>query len=94
MWCALLALGIFSMWAFRRSNSERDLFKLGKLPNAKTLTMVRHDGSTTQYLVSGFSAYARRPNYWPDLLNATVYALCTGFTSGEWRGGMASLLPH
>ena len=74
-------VGGFAYYAFRESNVERNDFKLGLLKNAKSITMTRFDGSRTEYLVSGWSALARRPNYWPDLLNATSYSLCTGFTS-------------
>jgi ABC-type phosphate/phosphonate transport system permease subunit len=73
--------GAFAYYAFRESNVERNDFKLGLLPNAKSITMVRFDGSKTEYLISGWSSLARRPNYWPDLLNATSYSLCTGFSS-------------
>ncbi len=34
-WIALFAAGCGAMYAFRMSNSERDLHKLGKLPGAK-----------------------------------------------------------
>lgn len=81
VWVAILIAGLLAMKAFRESNSERDLQKQGKLPNAKTFTMVRFDGTSTQYLISGYSSLARRPNYWPDLLNSSLYALCTGFSA-------------
>ena len=74
-------LGALAYYAFRESNMERNSFKLGQLPNAKSLTMIRFDGTKTEYLVSGWSSLARRPNYWPDLLNAVAYSLCTGFNS-------------
>lgn len=78
---AIAALGIFAYYAFRQSNAERDAFKCGELPNAKFIVMRRHDGSTNKYLISGWSSLARRPNYWPDLLNSTCYSLCAGFAA-------------
>jgi len=80
-WVFVLGLGIFAYIAFRLSNNERNEFKLGRLPNAKFITMRRFDGSKSQYLISGWSALARRPNYWPDLLNSLAYSLCTGWSN-------------
>ena len=74
----IAGLGAFAYYAFRESNMERNDFKLGLLKNAKSITMVRFDGSKTQYLISGWSSLARRPNYWPDLLNSIAYSLPTG----------------
>lgn len=78
---AILGLGLFAYYAFRASNAERDAFKTGRLKGAKSIRMIRFDGSQTDYLVSGWSALARRPNYWPDLLNSISYSLPTGFSS-------------
>jgi delta14-sterol reductase len=80
-WMLTFFLGCFSYYAFRVSNQERNDFKLGLLPNAEFITMHRFDGSKSKYLISGWSALARRPNYWPDLLNAFVYSMCTGWSN-------------
>ncbi len=68
-------LGAFAYYAFRASNVERNDFKLGLLKDAQSIKMVRFDGTTSDYLISGWSSLARRPNYWPDLLNAVSYRL-------------------
>lgn len=39
-WAGVLALGLFSMYAFRASNAERDLFKKRQLKNPRSITMV------------------------------------------------------
>ena len=35
----------------------------------------------THFHFAGWSSLARRPNYWPDLLNSLVYSLCTGWSN-------------
>jgi len=76
-----IGVAVLGYVGFRLSNQERNDFKLGLLPNAKFIVMKRFDGSSTKYLISGWSSLARRPNYWPDLLNASSYALCTGLSN-------------
>merc|ERR1711916_321978 len=75
----MLGFGLLAYYAFRMSNQERNDFKLGLIPNAKSIVMKRFNGTTARYLVSGWSALARRPNYWPDLMGSLVYSMCTGF---------------
>lgn len=52
VWVGVFGLGVFAYYAFRRSNAERNEFKLGRLSGAKYITMVRRsDGSSVKYLI-------------------------------------------